>query len=265
MLKKELIKRLQSRKKALWVAVGMLIAVSFSVLAFSPACKEFFSSYREEAVLLKIIKSSGAELKSINITGWVRVDDKTAGAFEPETLAGMVAARLNVSETGRKAAGWQNQFARGAKVEGLVKGEHTVSVMGQVMEPRQGETVSHIMVVFDGKTSRTAGNYKSRISSVLDGYGDSRVALTCAGTINNELNKDELLETAERIMTQAGAAVHEKTIKDNLVSLTGFSPKFAEDITYAGKEINLNVALRCDPVEHVTYVYAASPVIYTEY
>ena len=265
MLIKELSKRLSSRKKALLAAVGMLIAVLFSVLAFSPACKDAISAYREEAALLKIIKNAGAQFKSTNVTGWVRVDEKAAGAYEPETLAGMVAAQLSVPEAGRKVERWENQFARGAKVEGLAKGGRTVAVMGQVMEPQQGKTVSHIMVVLDGAASGKTGAYKSKISAALGGYGESRVALTCSGTINNELNKDELLEAAEKMMIQAGATVHEKTIKDNLVSLTGFSPRFVKDITYAGKEINLNVALRCDPVEHVTYVYVASPVIFTEY
>ncbi len=262
---KELSKRFNSRKKAILAAVGMLIAISFSVLAFSPDCKNAIGAYREEAALLKIIKSTGARYKATNVTGWVRVDEKAAEIHEPETLAGMVAAQLYVPEAGRKVERWENQFARGAKVEGLAKGDRTIAVMGQVMEPQQGKTVSHIMVVLDGVTGSKTGSYKSKIGSVLGGYGESRVALTCSGTINNELNTDELLAAAEKMMIQAGAAVHEKTIKDNLVSLTGFSPWFVKDITYAGKEINLNVALRCDPVEHVTYVYAASPVIFTEY
>ena len=265
MLRRDFLKRFSPKKKALLTAAGLLIAVLFSVLAFSPACKDAVSAYREEAALLRIIKSTGAQYKSTNVTGWVRVDEKAAGVYEPETLAGMVAAQLTVPEAGRQVERWENQFARGAKVAGLIKGNRTVAVMGQVMEPQQGQTVSHIMVVLDGTASRKTGAYKSKISAALGGYGESRVALTCSATINNELNKDELLETAEKMMIQAGAAVQEKTVKDNLVSLTGFSPEFVKDITYAGKEINLNVALRCDPVEHVTYVYVASPVIFTEY
>lgn len=262
---RDLLKRFSPRKKALLAAAGMLIAVLFSVLAFSPACKDAVSAYREEAALLKIIKSTGAQYKSTNVTGWVRVDEN-AGAYEPETLAGMVAAQLSVPEAGRQVEKWENQFARGAKVAGPAKGGRTVAVMGQVMEPQQGKpVVSHIMVVLDGAAGGKTGAYKSKINAALGVYGESQVALTCSGIIYNELNKDELLEAAEKIMIQAGAAVHEKTIKDNLVSLTGFSPRFVKDITYAGKEINLNVALRCDPVEHVTYVYAASPVIFTEY
>ena len=47
--------------------------------------------------------------------------------------------------------------------------------------------------------------------------------------------------------------------------MTGLSPQFDGDLRYDKQGINLNVALRTDPVEQVTYVYAASPVIFTEY
>lgn len=265
MLKREFLKVLAYRKKALLAALGALVAVSFSILAFSPACKDAVSAYREEDALLKIIKSSGAEFKSANVTGWVRVDEKASGVSEPVALANNVAAQLNLPESGRKVESWQNQFACGAKVEGLVKGGPTVSVLGQSMTARQGKQVSHIMVVVEGAERTRVGSYKSKIDTVLGNYGESRVALTCSGIINNELNKDELLEAAEKMMAKAGASIQEKTIKDNMVSLTGFTPRFLKDITYAGKEINVNVALRSNPVEHVTYVYVASPVIYTEY
>ena len=67
------------------------------------------------------------------------------------------------------------------------------------------------------------------------------------------------------MMDQAEARIQENVVKDNLVSLTGLSPQFNGDLRYDNQEVNLNVALRTDPVEQVTYVYAASPVIFTEY
>ncbi|OPZ70612.1 MAG: hypothetical protein BWY80_01478 [Firmicutes bacterium ADurb.Bin456] len=79
------------------------------------------------------------------------------------------------------------------------------------------------------------------------------------------MSSRELLTGAEKMMGQAGANIKEKAVQDNLVSLTGLSPKFKGDLRYGEKQVNLNVALRASPVEQVTYVYAATPVIFMEY
>jgi hypothetical protein len=265
MFKKVPLKGFKSSKNTLLVVSGLLIAVSFSFFAFSPTWRDTISSYREEAALQKLIKSTGGVYKSASITGWVRVEERTADANDPEKLAINIAQQLDMSESNRKVENWQNQFARGSRIEGFFKGEQAVSVLGQSMQLQQGKTATHAMVSLDGIKSRKSGFYKNKINQVMSRYGQGNVGLTCSGVINSDLNGDELLAAAEKMMAAAGAPVQEKTIKDNLVTLTGFSPWFINDVAYAGKEINLNVALRSNPAEHVTYVYVASPVIFAEY
>ncbi|MFX4262654.1 YwmB family TATA-box binding protein [Pelotomaculum propionicicum] len=253
-----------SKKNALLVISGILIAVSFSYFSFSPAGRDTFRSYSEEAFLHKLIKSTGGVYKSASITGWVRVESAT-DTYDPEKLAVNIAELLDLSESNRKVENWQNQFARGSKIEGFLKGGQAVSVLGQNMQVQQGKNVTHAMVSLEGIENRKSGFYKSKISEAIDRYGEGQVGLTCFGVIENDLSGEELLIAAEKMMAAAGASVQEKTVKDNLVSLTGFSPRFIRDVTYAGKEINLNVALRSNPAQNVTYVYVATPVIFAEY
>lgn len=265
MLKKYLTIDLKSKKNTLLIISGILIAVSFSCISFSPAGRDAFKSYREEAFLHKLIKSTGGMYKSASITGWVRVEEKTPDANSPEILTVNIAEVLGMSEANRKVENWQNQFARGSRIEGFLHGGQAVSVLGQSMQVRQGETVTHAMVSLEGIENRKSEFYKNKITEAINQYGKGQVGLTCFGVIENDLSSEELLIAAEKMMAAAGAPVQEKTIKDNLVSLTGFSPRFIRDIAYAGKEINLNVALRSNPAQHVTYVYVASPVIFAEY
>lgn len=266
MLTKMFFKNYPFKNNTPLVVLTLLITLSLAVLAFSPVGRKALSAYREDAVLFELIKSSGAEFKSVDVTGWVRVDVDAAGAGNPEALANIVAARLNLLETGRKVESWQNKFARGAKVEGKMSDGRVFSVLGQTLDLPEGMKVSHVMASTAGVENRKARFYKQKIYKALSGCGgDSHVALTYSGKIKNELNGEELLAKAEKMMTLAGTPVQEKTVKDNLVSLTGFSRRFSSDVSYAGREVNLNVALRSNPVEQVTYVYVASPVIFTEY
>lgn len=253
------------KKNALLILSGVIIAVIFSYFAYSPTCRDAISSYREEAFLHKLIKSAGGVYKSASVTAWVRVGDRAPDQNNPEKLASDIAGQLGMSESNRKVENWQNQFARGSKIEGFLESGQAVTVLGQSMQVQQGNTVTHAMVSLEGIESRKSGFYKNKISGVMDSYGEGHVGLTCYGVIKNDLSGDELLSAAEKMMAAARAPVAEKTVRDNLVSLTGLSPRFIKDIAYAGKEINLNVALRSNPVQHVTYVYVASPVIFAEY
>jgi hypothetical protein len=254
-------------KRNQWLAVPGVLAVFFLLaFALSPACRDTLGAHRENAAMLRLIKCSGAELSSVNITGWVRIDERAAGTREPLELVNRVAARLSLSEDGRSYESWQNPYARGVRLSGRLTGGYDISVAGQTMEIEKGKMLSHVIVSLDGVDGKKTGHYKRKIREALNGCGgESRAAVSYAGKIESGLNSVELLTGAERMMDQAGASVQEKVVKDNLVSLTGLSPQFNSDLHYDNQEINLNVALRTDPVEQVTYVYAASPVIFTEY
>ncbi len=265
MLKNSLKGNILPKKKTLLVFSGILIAVSFSFFAFSPVWRDALSSYQEEAFLNELIKSTGGTYKSASITGWVRLEDKEPEVNNPEKLALDLAEQLAMSEANRKVENWQNQFARGYRVEGFLKSGQALSVMGQSMQIQQGKTVTHAMVNLEGIESKRFGFYRNKISEVFSRYGEGHVSLTCSGVIEDALSGDDLLSAAEKMMAAAGAPVQEKTIKDNLVSLTGCSPRFEKDVRYTGKKINLNVALRSNPDQRVTYVYVASPVIFAEY
>lgn len=265
MLNKDTLK-VFAKKNTLLTRLCLFIAVSLMVLFLSQLGKNVIGAYREDAILLKLIKATGAEFTSVSVTGWVRVDEKVPGANDPEALVNQVTAQLGLLEEGRKTENWQNKLARGVKVEGKTPEGTVFSVLGQTLATPEGKNVAHVMVSTAGAENGKVRYFKQKLHKALDGNGgEGNVAVTYSGKIENELNGEDLLADAEKIMALAGAPVQEKTVKDNLVSLTGFSPRIFNDMSYAGKEVNLNVALRSNPAEHVTYVYVASPVIFTEY
>ncbi|HOV79189.1 MAG TPA: YwmB family TATA-box binding protein [Bacillota bacterium] len=267
MLRMENFRRYLVVKRKRLLAVTLLPVLLLAVLSCLPPCRNFLNDYREDAFMLKLVGSSGAEFKTINITGWVKADpERTGDAGSPEALAESAAGQLKMILSGRKKENWQNQFAGGTKIEGKLANGHAVSVLGQTMELPQGEKVSHVMISLSGTEGKRVRHYRKTIADTLGAYGPAgHVAVTYYGEIKQELDRDQLLENAERLMILAGAPVQEKTVRDNLVSLTGYSPRFVSGISYAGREVNLNVALRCNPAERVTHVYVASPVILTEY
>lgn len=252
-------------KKMVLTLLGALLFLTAAV-AVSPQGRTAINEYREDAFLAKLIETSGAEFHAINVTGWVRVNDDVANSGSLETLITGLADQLGLSRAVREMQGWQNSFASGARLESKTHDGQVVSIMAQALKQPGGKTVSHLMVSYDAKGRKEARSYKQKLHNTLISYGrGTRVAMTCSGKINGALDGDELLLRAEKMMSKAGAPIEEQTLGENLVSLTGFSPRLAGSMNYAGREVNLNVALRRSMIDGATYVYAASPVILTEY
>lgn len=255
-------------QKKLLTVCGILIALSLTVLfsLLTPVGQKLLESDSEETLLLTILKSSGAELKTTHVAGWVKVDDFSPGVGEPEEIASLAAGLLGLNVAACKTENWQNAYARGSEIAGALPDGSLVSVLGQVMEYPEGNVASHIMVNLAAGDYRKVRNYKKRIGQALSQCGkDERVAVSLSGWIDRDLSDEELTARAEELMSGAGAAVQERVAKDNLVSLTGYSARFSRDLRYAGKEVNLNVAIRRSPSSHGALIYVASPVILTEY
>jgi len=258
----DLLRSCAPRKKYLLTILVALIAISI-VLALRPVGLKMVASYREEQALLNMIGLCGAELQSVNVTGWAKVTGPEEIALE--ALVNHTAGLLKIAEDGRTMEKWDNPYARGVKFQGFMPGGKSVVVLGQTMELLAGQRVTHVMISLGAEAGK-AGYYKEKIRQALvTQSADEHVALTYTGKINCALNQEELSARAEVVMAGAGATVQEKTVKDNLVSMTGNSPSLPSGLAYDGKEVNINVALRSNTQEQATYVYVASPVIYTEY
>lgn len=250
------------KKKYIMIILMALIVISI-ILALRPLGMRILASYREEQALMDLMSLCGAELQSVNVSGWARV----AGTDELslEVLVNHTAKVLKLDGDGLTREAWENSYARGVKVQGTMPGGDTVAVLAQTMELLQDQKVTHLMISVVTETSKS-GYYKEKVRQALVAQSsDEYVALTYAGKINWALNQEELSARAEDVMAGAGATIQEKTVKDNLVSLTGHSPSLPDGLSYDGKEVNLNVAFRSNLEEQATYVYVASPVIYTEY
>ncbi|OPX84358.1 MAG: hypothetical protein A4E53_04138 [Pelotomaculum sp. PtaB.Bin104] len=247
---------------------GIIFLLVLLLLLMTPASKNILALGQEEAFLAELIKSSGAELNEANITGWVKVEPKTItgqpldpAEIVPETVKNM-GLRLN----DQKLESWENAYAGGTKFTGTLTDGCVLTVLGQVMYFPGELKNMHIMINMAAADQSRTVQYKKLLDRSLARYGgDAHVAVTLTGKIDQEWNDDELAARAEKILHEAGAVVKEKTIKDNLVSLTGYCTYISDSIQYDGKEVNLNVALRRSAAEHSTMVYVASPVILTEY
>lgn len=249
----------------LGILLAILTAAVFT-LHLTPAGQKLLAVNSEEALMRALLESTGATVKTAGVTGWVQAGDTAAGAGEPEIIAGQVAVRLGLHIPAGPPQEWQNAYARGVKLAGALPDGIPAAVLGQAMEYPEGNKVSHVMVDLVVDDYAKARHYKKKVAAVLSKYGNhERVAVTMAGWMEGALSDQELQSRAEALMRAADATVLERTVQDNLISLTGHSPRFSRDLRYAGREVNLNIAIRRSADGRGANIYVASPVILTEY
>jgi hypothetical protein len=241
--------------------LGLLLVLSLAVLG--PLLLEMAASYREERALFSLLKQCGAQLESVNVTGWARVNETRE--LNLDALVVDTAVALQADTAGSELEQWENAYARGVKLQGTWEGGNRVVVMAQSLELMPDQKATHIMVSMETGPARASLAKNKLRKALLSFSSEEHVALTYTGKINGALEQAELAARAESAMEVAGASIQEKTVKDNLVSITGQSAGLPAGLRYGDKEVNLNVALRSDQQEQATYVYVASPVIYTEY
>ncbi|MDD4169260.1 MAG: YwmB family TATA-box binding protein [Desulfotomaculaceae bacterium] len=254
----------QKKRKKLLAAIlfGFILLFVFT----APAVKKTITANREGALLTALIKSAGAEVQEVNVTGWVKVEAKPGQPGPPVEMVRKVADSMGLISMDSGAEVWENAYAGGARLAGALPDGSKVVILGQLMNFSQGQENTHIMINLTAAELTKTKTYKKMVAESLQRYGaDSHVAVTLSGRINAALDGSEMAERAETMLHSAGADVQERTNQDNLISITGYSERLKNNMNYAGKEVNMNIALRRNQAEGYTMVYVATPVILIEY
>jgi hypothetical protein len=245
-----------NKKVVLLSALLIILSITGFYLVFAPNAPDLFSAHREETRLLALLDETGAELSSAKVTGWVKVSKSTGSAILPQELTTIAAQELDLSLTAVKPESWENAYAKGNEITGLLRSGDYVSVTGQVMNYPTGEQAAHVMINVTLNDCLAASKVKKQVKKTLRKFGkDERIALTISGKLEVLPGEPELIFLAEKLMAQLEGEVRERVVKENMVSLTGSSPHLG----------NINIALRRSYSEEAVLIHIATPVIMAEY
>ncbi|GEM_PF-4663301 len=205
-------------------------------------------------LLYNLLESTGANFTTVNISGWGEAD----GPVSQETVV-ETAGRLGVARPEEYVEAWANSYAEGFRVRAKTFGGDDVSVVGQTLL-----TTGHalLMVSF---TTRDESRLQAAADELYLLFRNGRVGVTVCGVLERPLSSAGMLAEAERLLAEAGAAGVEKTAAGRLASVTGHTGRLPGGLRYAGRKVNLNIALRGNPAEQKTYIYIATPLIFIEY
>ncbi|BCV23024.1 YwmB family TATA-box binding protein [Moorella sp. Hama-1] len=221
-------------------------------------------------LLFAALNASGARLESLHLEAWGRLntsftDAETVAGLAQQAVTGLgldpgAGSGLKCQDTEKfHSSTWEGELQPGVKlflsVQSLagsgVDGE-TYLLLDLTGEPRNGEGE---MVAWQGKVRAAFRPWQV----------DPHLTYGLIGVIPGKLTGAERQQRARAVLAALEARKVEGVEDDELLSISAYSNRLPRSLAVAGREVNVNVALRFHTTDGNTYLHLGSPLLGGEY
>lgn len=210
--------------------------------------------YYDSSILKSCFDMSGAEFISMDIegTGKIKTADTCIEAVEKMFDASELIGKYEI-----------NEDLDSATLKLVNKNIHVV-IKTKKMQSEKLIYASVILSQYDDNVNIT--NIRRTISKAFSIYNvKPSFSSLIQGKYNQVLTIPQMKEKAAEVFRTKGASFVEGVDDGNMVSISGYIRGLGDKISYMGKLINLNMALRYSRTDGCTYIWVGSPIILLEY
>jgi|GEM_PF-6019754 len=249
------------------VGLGLLIGVIAIMLLLSSSSEIVLSSTPENITSLEhAFIATGAELKEVSISGWVRVNTKETDLGALNDLAIRIAHELSEPESTVIC----NTISGSGQttIRAITQNEkQNVTATVQVMEQLLNNPETYLLIDIEKKDGSTGiGCFEQKILGIIRKNGEQYTITTClSGWVNGKLEEEKMTRLAKQAFLSVNGRVIEGINTPQFVSYAGITEAIDRSVCVGKNSINLNIAMRHNNIEQRTYVTAATPLITHEY
>lgn len=214
-------------------------------------------------VVKEALKEVEAEFDHVNINSYVVLSNEFLTIDNSSKICNDISEKLDMKETNISKE--ESEDLNLITLTGILQeGIHGTIIM---QSSRYGDfKESSIVIDIIGTTEEyDIAGLCDKIREMLNAYGDAKLNINLAGCYDGFVENNELKEKINRAFQKAGAKEIEGIEDDELISITGYTPKIEETIKYCGKTANINIAARFNSYEDKTYIWIGTPLIVLEY
>lgn len=213
-----------------------------------------FGNYYDSSILKSCFDITGAEFIRMDIegTGKVLTDDTCTIAAEKLFKASGLTGKYEINEDLNTAILTLNN-----------KDIHAV-IKTKKIRSEKSAYVSVILSQYNGDMNIT--NIRRTISKAFSIYNvKPSFSSLIQGKYNEMLTIQQMKEKVSGVLRAKSASFVEGVDGGNMVSVSGYINGLGDKISYMGKMVNLNMALRYSRTDGCTYIWVGSPIILLEY
>ncbi|OIQ12224.1 YwmB family TATA-box binding protein [Neomoorella thermoacetica] len=219
-------------------------------------------------LLFAAFNASGARLESMHLEAWGRLNTSFSDA---ETVAGLARqaagslglepeAGLHRQDTEKfHGASWEGELQPGVKLY--------LSVQSLAGAGDDGET--YLLIELDGEPRHGEGEtvaWQEKVRAAFRPWQvDPHLTYGLTGVIPGKLTRAEREQRAGAVLAALEAKKVEGVEDEELLSISAYSARLPRSLAVAGREVNVNVALRFHATDGNTYLHLGSPLLGGEY
>ncbi|MDI3481303.1 MAG: hypothetical protein PWQ97_958 [Tepidanaerobacteraceae bacterium] len=226
-------------------------------------------SYEEKDPVKQAFLSSGASLEIYDITDWSVISRDYLDFEDMEKIKAGVIKLFDIPEQNFKTTKESDDMYRILNTEGWMDSDTFLQVILQSVElPKdyEKEPQTYLVVTVASKNLAKLEELRSKVrDAIISCKGQSRITTCITGTFDGKLNKVQQNAILEKFARELKIENFEKMQDDYTVSVVGYSPEIPDSITILEKSYNVNIAMRYNSEDDMTYIWIGTPVISVEY
>lgn len=219
-------------------------------------------------LLFAALSAGGARPESLHLEAWGRLNTSFSDAETVANLARQAASNLGPDpgaglrrqDTEKfHGASWEGELQPGVKI--------FLSVQSLAGAGNDGET--YLLIDLEGEPRYGEGEMAAWREKVREAFRawrvDPHLVYSLVGLIPGKLTRAEREQRAGAVLAALEAKKVEGVEEDELLSISAYSERLPRSLYVAGREVNVNVALRFHAAEGNTYLHLGSPLLGGEY
>ncbi len=249
------------QKKSIFTFTCIIALIFILCLSIIPATSA--ETIKPEEAITSAFIESGAEFRDINVNSYVVFEGKNMTIDNIKKICNDIAERLNLKKV-QVDETTENNFSQ-IIITGLIDDEIYTTLIVQSTHYEDFKESTIVLDIIDTKGEYDLRELCDTIRKVLSFYGEATINITLSGSYQDKLSNEATGKILENIFEKIGADKIEGIDTSDLVSITGYTPRMIEHLSYAGKKANINIALRYNSYENKTNIWIGTPIIVTSY
>lgn len=250
------------------VSIGLIIILAFINSAYAEK-----TNLKDEELFIKAFEETGADFFRLNLNFNGTIYELYKDEKQLKIMMEHISKELGLKEleidTNNENEEYMNVHTETFSSSQLVaygkdENDNLITVVLYSYfdkEKSNGETSIVMDITRDTDYIKTK-EIISKIDNLYKSYNiKTEITYCIIGTFRAELNRDNMLKKATKVLSVANGEKIEGLVEDDIVSISAYSPNIDRFIYTGNKKMNLNIALSNNEYEGKTYIIMGYPII----
>ena len=226
-------------------------------------------SAQKDEVIVEALATAGADIQGYDIADWSMINREFMDFDSMEEQRDDILEIFDVKKQNFLSTKEYDEMYRILLTEGLLDSDtffHMTLQSVCLPEEYEREPQTYLVINISGKNPEKMGVFLSKIREAITlSKGKSKITSCVTGSFNGKLDRVYQNQVIDEI-TEYLEINDIREVKDEYVySLVGESTLFAQGINILDKNYNVNIAMRYNSEDDITYIWLGTPIISIDY